>query len=125
MSVEYLVRDEGRPHTAWLSGGSGGRGLEGAEQALVSTTRLKEMLSGRIEVATPVHAWTGGTAYPNGSIFERYFMLQNRQPGDRHPFVDRESFDMWLTRIQANAVAHVEQERLAAAGLAPAPGGGD
>jgi metallo-beta-lactamase class B len=112
ISVEYTVYDNGRPHKAFWSGGSGGRGgLEGAEQALATAIMLKRELQG-VEVSTPAHAWTASTRYQGGSIFERFEVLkQPRRPGQPHAFVDKAAFDKWLNDINQNAIELVAEEK--------------
>jgi len=120
LSFEYTVYDNGVPHKAFFSGGSGGRGgLKGAEQALGSAIRLNRDLVG-VDVFTPAHAWTGGNQYPNGSIFERLERLKARKAGEPHPFVDKASFDTWLKAINTNAVELVAEEKAKLAAQ-PAP----
>jgi metallo-beta-lactamase class B len=123
ISASYTVYDNGVPHRAWWSGGSGGRGgLKGAEQALGAANRLMTMTND-IDVATPAHAWTGGNPYPNGSIFERVERLKVRKAGEPNPFVDKAAFQTWLKINQERAVTLVAEEKakLANGGAAAQP----
>ena len=44
-------------------------------------------------------------------VFERYEILQERQDGDPHPFVDPESWNAWLDLLLLGAQAKLERER--------------
>jgi metallo-beta-lactamase class B len=104
MSTEFTVFDNGRPHKAFFSGGTGGRnGVAGFEDAVRSSTRLVQMQD--IEVFLPNHGWNAGVDYPGGSIFERAQKLAQRRAGDPNPYVDNAS---WRTFI---ASQHVRNQR--------------
>ncbi|MEY4879908.1 MAG: hypothetical protein RJB62_1377 [Pseudomonadota bacterium] len=92
MSAEFTVWDNGTPHKAFFSGGTGGRpGLE--EIAVESTSRVVQYPD--IEVFLPNHAWNEGNPYPNGSIFER---AQRIAPGQPNPFIDGAAWREWIDK---------------------------
>ena len=106
MSAEFTVYDNGTPHKAFFSGGTGGRGGELDRMAVESTSRVLEIED--IEVFLPNHAWNAGNPYPNGSIFERAERIAEGQP---NPFIDGAAWEEWI------AAAHQRNvDRLASAG---------
>ncbi len=107
LSTSFTVYDDGFPHTAFLFGGVGltFSGVERTEQYIQSVQRLQAFQD--IEVNISNHP-------EEGDIFARYEMLQQRQDGDPHPFVDPESFRAWLDLLLIRAEAKLEQERAAA-----------
>ena len=107
LSTRFTVYDNGYPHEAFLFGGAGLNfsGVERTEIYINSIERLMQMEN--IEVNIPNHP-------DSGEIFERYEILQDRQDGDLHPFVDPESWDAWLDILMRNAVGKLEREREAA-----------
>ena len=121
ISIEFTVFDNGVPHKAFYSGGTGGRdGVKGFEQAVESTARILKIQN--IEVFLPNHGWNPGTDYPNGSLFERFPKLLARKPGEPNPFVDGASWQQFITRTEARNKAGLERERqkAAQAGATPA-----
>ena len=118
LSMELTVFDAGRPHTAFLHGGSGPRGgVEAARESVASNNRVAALQG--IEVGLTVHSWLTGVPYPNGGILERAQQLAQRKPGEPHPFVDPGSFREWMRRVQANSAANLTKT-LAAAGAGSA-----
>ena len=107
LSTRFTVYDNGYPHDAFLFGGAGLNfsGVERTEIYINSIERLMQMEN--IEVNIPNHP-------DSGEIFERYEILQDRQDGDLHPFVDPESWDAWLDILMRNALGKLEREREAA-----------
>ena len=107
LSTRFTVYDDGFPHTAFMFGGVGLNfsGVERTEQYIESVRRLQTFPD--IEVNIPNHA-------ESGDIFDRLQMLQDRQPGDPHPFVDPESWSAWLDLLLLQAEAKLEQEQAAA-----------
>ena len=107
LSTRFTVYDNGYPHEAFLFGGAGLNfsGVERTEIYINSIERLMQMEN--IEVNIPNHP-------DSGEIFERYEILQDRQDGDLHPFVDPESWDAWLDILMRNALGKLEREREAA-----------
>ena len=107
LSTRFTVYDNGYPHEAFLFGGAGLNfsGVERTEIYINSIERLIQMEN--IEVNIPNHP-------DSGEIFERYEILQDRQDGDLHPFVDPESWDAWLDILMRNALGKLEREREAA-----------
>jgi metallo-beta-lactamase class B len=120
ISVEFTVFDNGVPHKAFYSGGTGGRnGVKGFEDAVASTARIKKIDG--IEVYLPNHGWNPGTDYPNGSLFERFPKLAARKPGDPNPFVDPASWHEFLANTEVRNQEGLEREKAkAAGGAAPA-----
>ena len=104
LSTRFTVYDNGYPHDAFLFGGAGLNfsGVERTEIYINSIERLMQMEN--IEVNIPNHP-------DSGEIFERYEILQDRQDGDLHPFVDPESWDAWLDILMRNALGKLERER--------------
>ena len=107
LSTRFTVYDNGYPHEAFLFGGAGLNfsGVERTEIYINSIERLMQMEN--IEVNIPNHP-------DSVEIFERYEILQDRQDGDLHPFVDPESWDAWLDILMRNALGKLEREREAA-----------
>ena len=107
LSTRFTVYDNGYPHEAFLFGGAGLNfsGVERTEIYINSIERLMQMEN--IEVNIPNHP-------DSGEIFERYQILQDRQDGALHPFVDPESWDAWLDILMRNALGKLEREREAA-----------
>jgi len=107
LSAEFTVYDNGAPHKAFWQGGGGSRGgLAGAQQAMETAKRLRELQG--VEVFVMIHSWL---PYPNGGVFERAQSLAKRKPGDPHPFVDPASFTEYVQRNQANAARILEEEK--------------
>jgi len=109
MSAEFTVYDNGRPHKAFFSGGTGGRGGHLNELAVASTTRV--LAIDDIEVFLPNHAWNAGNPYPNGSIFERALRIAEEQ---LNPFVDGEAWQEWMSITHQRNVDRLAQDRAVA-----------
>lgn len=107
LSTRFTVYDNGYPHEAFLFGGVGLNfsGVERTEMYINSVERLMQVQG--IEVNIPNHPGSG-------EVFERYEMLQDRQDGDPHPFVDPESWEAWLDILMRNAQDKLSQEQAAA-----------
>jgi metallo-beta-lactamase class B len=104
LSTRFTVYDNGYPHDAFLFGGVGLNfsGVERTEMYISSIQRLMQLEE--VEVNIPNHP-------ESGEVFERFEMLQNREDGDPHPFVDPESWDGWLEILLLNAQGKLERER--------------
>lgn len=117
LSAELTVFDGGRPYKAFMFGGPGPRGgVAGAEQFLDSANRVARIDG--VQVAVPVHSWLNDFHYPNGGVFERAQKLAQRRPGDPHPFVDPDSWRLWITQVQEGAARTLADEKQKAAGTA-------
>ena len=113
ISFEFTLYDNGVPHKAFYSGGTGGRdGIRGFEAAIASASRVMQFQG--IEVFLPNHAWNQGQDYPNGSLFERFPRLAARRPGEANPFVDPSSWKAFISNVLAMNKASLERERNAA-----------
>jgi metallo-beta-lactamase class B len=114
LSAEFTVFDNGAPHKAFLFGGPGPRGgVPGAEQFLTSLDRIAQIPG--IEVAVNVHSWLSSYPFPNGGILERAIKLKERKPGEPNPFVDPESWRLWLAQAKVGALKNLEDEKRKAA----------
>ncbi|MCG8412890.1 MAG: MBL fold metallo-hydrolase [Pseudomonadales bacterium] len=104
LSTSFTVYDNGYPREAFIFGGPSMdfEGVEAAEQYLATIQRLQQIQG--IEVHLPVHA-------EEDDIFARNEMLQNRQDGDPHPFVDPESWAAYLELKARQAQSKLEAER--------------
>jgi metallo-beta-lactamase class B len=104
LSTRFTVYDNGYPHDAFLFGGVGLNfsGVERTETYISSIHRLMQLEE--VEVNIPNHP-------ESGEVFERFEMLQNREDGDPHPFVDPESWNGWLEILLLNAQGKLERER--------------
>nr|TFG52953.1 MAG: MBL fold metallo-hydrolase [Hyphomicrobiales bacterium] len=109
MSAEFTVYDNGAPHKAFFSGGTGGRGGHLNELAVESTSRVVAIDD--IEMFLPNHAWNEGVPYPNGSIFERALRVAAGQP---NPFIDGEAWEEWITKVHQRNIDVLAQDRLEA-----------
>ena len=100
----FTVYDNGYPHNAFLFGGVG-RNFEGVElaPAYVDSVRRIQQISD-IEVNIPNHP-------DQGELFERHEMLQQRQDGDPHPFVDPESWRANLDMLLTLGLEKLDQEQ--------------
>ncbi|MDA1372389.1 MAG: MBL fold metallo-hydrolase [Proteobacteria bacterium] len=107
LSTRFTVYDRGYPHDAFMFGGVGLNfsGVERTESYINSVQRLQQLPD--IEVNIPNHEGSG-------EVFERYEILQDRQDGDPHPFVDPESWTAWLEILLLNAQSKLDNEREAA-----------
>jgi metallo-beta-lactamase class B len=110
LSSEFTVFDNGRPHKAFMMGGSGPRGGLDAAEELVASSRRVGQLPG-IEVAVQTHSWLNAEPYPGGGVFERALKLAKRAPGAPHPFVDPAAWRQWIQQVQDGAVRNLEQQR--------------
>jgi metallo-beta-lactamase class B len=114
LSAGFTVHDGGKPYRAFMFGGPGPRGgVEGAAQFLASANRLAKIEG--VQVAVQVHSWLNDYHYPNGSIFERAKKLAQRKAGDPNPFVDPESWSLWVKQVQDGALKNLEAEKQKAA----------
>jgi metallo-beta-lactamase class B len=110
LSAEFTVHDGGKPYKAFMFGGPGPRGgVAGAEQFLASANHLAKIEG--VQVAVQVHSWLNDYHYPNGSIFERAQKLAQRKAGDPHPFVDPDSWRIWVKQVQEGALKNLEEEK--------------
>jgi len=103
LSTRFTVYDNGYPHDAFLFGGAGLNfsGSDRTELYISSVERIMQLEG--IEVNIPNHPDVA-------DVFERYEILQERQDGDPHPFVDPESWNAWLDLLLLGAQAKLERE---------------
>lgn len=110
LSAEFTVFDGGTPHKAFMMGGPGPRGgVAGAQQFLDSANAVAKIQG--IEVAVPVHSWLNDFHYPKGGVFERAQRLAQRKSGSPHPFVDAESWRLWVRQVQEGAAKNLADEK--------------
>lgn len=103
LSTVFTVYDSGYPHTAAMFGGAG-LNFEGADRLQMYIDGVGQLLSlPGVEVNVPNHP-------ESGDVFARHEMLQERQDGDPHPFVDPESWTAWLELLRRNAQARLDAE---------------
>ncbi len=108
LSTQFTVYDNGYPHDAFMFGGVGLNfsGVERTEMYINSVKRLMGFQG--IEVNVPNHEGSG-------EVFERYQILQDRQDGDPHAFVDPERWTAWLNQLLIAAEAKLIDEQKAVA----------
>lgn len=106
LSTQFTVYDDGYPHEAMMFGGVGLNftGVERTEMYINSVERLQAMRG--IEVNIPNHE-------SSGDVFARNELLEEREEGEPHPFVDPEGYYSWLEELLVNAQLKLEQEKLA------------
>ena len=103
LSTIFTVYDSGYPHTAVMFGGAG-LNFEGADRLQMYIDGVGQLLSvPGVEVNVPNHP-------ESGDVFARYEILQDRQDGDPHPFVDPESWAAWLELLRSDAQARLAAE---------------
>ena len=103
LSSVFTVYDNGYPHTAVMFGGAG-LNFEGADRLQMYIDSVDRLLAmPDVEVNVPNHP-------DSGDVFARQEMLQERQDGDPHPFVDPESWTAWLELLRRDAQARLEAE---------------
>lgn len=107
ISFEFPVYDNGRPHVAFVFGGSApAGGLEAAEQFMKSIGRV-EQLQNRVEVSVVNHPWR----QMDPEFWSRVDRLQQRQPRDPHPFVDPARFRAWIQETKVEATKALQEAR--------------
>ena len=103
LSSVFTVYDNGYPHTAVMFGGAG-LNFEGADRLQMYIDSVDRLLAmPDVEVNVSNHP-------DSGDVFARYEMLEERQDGDPHPFVDPESWTAWLELLRRDAQARLEAE---------------
>ncbi len=104
LSMDFPVRDGKNSYKAFMFGGVGlnFEGVERTEAYLKSVNRIMEMK----EIAVNISNHPGP-----GKIFEKAAKLNGRKPGDPHPFVAPDEFQLWLKELKKNALAKLEEEK--------------
>jgi metallo-beta-lactamase class B len=107
ISFEFPVYDNGKPHVAFVFGGSApAAGLEAAEQFMKSVERIEGMQN-RMEVSVVNHPWR----QMDPQFWSRVDRLQARKPGEPHPFVDNARFRAWIKETRAEAVKALQEAK--------------
>ena len=107
ISFEFPVYDNGKPHVAFVFGGSApAAGLEAAEQFMKSIARI-EQLQNRVEVSVVNHPWR----QMDPQFWSRVDRLQQRKPGDPHPFVDPARFRAWIQETKVEGMKALQEAR--------------
>jgi metallo-beta-lactamase class B len=107
ISFEFPVYDNGKPHTAFVFGGSApAAGLEAAEQFMKSVERIEQMQN-RMEVSVVNHPWR----QMDPQFWSRVDRLQSRKAGEPHPFVDNARFRAWIKETRAEAVKALQEAK--------------
>ncbi len=119
MVVENIVVKDGADsyQAIWGNAGTGGEGLEGAEQGLRNAEHMASFLGQDIRVNIRTHSWADPDGAPGGGIHERAPLLATRGAGDPHPFVDPPEF--YVERVEQgleNARRLLAEERAKAGG---------
>lgn len=104
LSMSFPVRDGENEHRAFMYAGPGLNfsGVDRCEMYIDSVDRILAMDG--VEVNIPNHA-------PMGDVFGRRDRLEERQPGEPHPFVDPDAFEAWLRGQREKAVKKLEREK--------------
>jgi len=107
ISFEFPVYDNGKPHVAFVFGGSApAGGLEAAEQFMKSVERI-EQLQNRVEVSVVNHPWR----QMDPQFWSRVDRLQARKPGEPHPFVDPARFRAWIKESKAEGTKALQEAK--------------
>jgi metallo-beta-lactamase class B len=107
ISFEFPVYDNGKPHVAFVFGGSApAAGLEAAEQFMKSVERIEQMQN-RMEVSVVNHPWR----QMDPQFWGRVDRLQARKPGEPHPFVDNARFRAWIKETKAEATKALQEAK--------------
>jgi metallo-beta-lactamase class B len=114
MTEGITVHEGSRSYKAVVpAGAAGGPGLAGAEQGLRNANKLAAMQG--VQVTLQTHSWAEPTGYPGGGVLERAVLLQNRKPGEPHPFVDAATWNQRARAAQEAAAKTLAAERAKAA----------
>lgn len=98
-SIRFSVFDNGTEHLAYLHGGPALRSDDpDVKQVFLDDLRRIKQIPG-IEVQIANHFDIHASGAPD--TFGRAELLANRQPGERHPWVDPEHFQRWLDELIA------------------------
>ena len=107
ISFEFPVYDNGKPHVAFVFGGSApAAGLEAAEQFVKSVERIEQMQN-RVEVSVVNHPWR----QMDPQFWSRVDRLQARKPGEPHPFVDPARFRAWIKEARAEGTKALQEAK--------------
>ena len=104
VSIEFDVRDGDQSYKAFMFGGMGLNfsGVDRTEMYLDSVGRVRAMEGVDVNL----------TNHPGPArIFERAAQLEERNPGDPHPFVAPGDFTEWMRQLQVNAEEKLAEER--------------
>jgi len=104
LSMAFPVKDGSTTYNAFMLGGVGlnFEGVAQTEMYLKSMDRLQKMNNVQVNL----------TNHPDQArIFQKARALQNRKPGDPHPFVVPEEFQNWLKQLRANAEKKLTEEK--------------
>ena len=91
------------------AGGAVGPGLAGAEQGVKNTNKLAAIQGVQVNLQT--HSWARPDGYPGGGVLDRAVLLEDRRPGDPHPFVDPAAWSQRVKAAQENAMRTLAAER--------------
>ena len=98
-SIRFSVFDNGTEHLAYLHGGPALRTKdpEVGQIFIDDLQRIREIPGIEVQIANHFDIHASGAP----DLFGRAEMLANRQPGEKHPWVDPEHFRRWLTELIA------------------------
>ncbi len=93
-SIRFSVFDNGTEHLAYYHGGPGMRSDDPAaiRTFLADLERIKQIPGIEVQVAAHFDSYASGT----GDLFDRAARLANRQPGEPHPWVAPDEFQIFL-----------------------------
>jgi metallo-beta-lactamase class B len=104
LSIAFPARDGNNTYRAFMFGGVGlnFEGVARTQLYLNSVDRIMAMKNIQVNISN----------HPGpGKIFERAKLLSQRKPGDLHPFVAPEEFQLWLTDLKKAAEAKLVEEK--------------
>ncbi len=93
-SLRFSVFDDGTEHLAFMHGGPGVRtdDPEVIRAFIADLERIKQIPGIEVQVAGHFDSYLSGT----GDLFDRAARLANRQPGEPHPWITPDEFQLFL-----------------------------
>jgi metallo-beta-lactamase class B len=106
-SIRFSVFDNGTEHLAYLHGGPALRTKdpEAGQIFIDDLRRIREIPGVEVQIANHFDIHASGAP----DLFGRAELLANRQPGERHPWVDPEHFQRWLTELIATTQEYLAE----------------